>query len=156
MKRKKKPSLRRRRNPAQEVIEDLSWVELLSRLPSSEREKLRATILEALSKVSEDGEGKPDTSAGQMLVKMLASSFDFRGFGTNLQYLRMKGRDEDLKSLWVHPFSMPTLIFSHKKLPVLLITHPALRWNKTVLQEMKENMGILEPFLKGKIDGATG
>jgi len=142
------------------VREFLMWVRWITRLTPAQRRELRTRTMTALTRVSEFGEGYRDTRAGMKLVNTLRADYDFRGFASNLQYFKETGDESDLAAMHVHPFSMPALVFSHKSLPMVVLTHPTLRWNKSVLHEMKENKEALEeifelPLREQSITGAT-
>jgi len=142
------------------IRDALLWVYWISRLSPEKRREIKTRTFAALSRVSEYGEGYKDTRAGMKMVSELKMNYDFRGFAFNLEYLKESGTKEELAARHVHPFSLPALVFSHKTLPMVVLTHPTLRWNKSVLHEMKENQEVLEyifqePLNEQIIVGAT-
>jgi len=57
------------------------------------------------------------------------------GLGVNACYVRVNGDKELLNSLWVHAFGSPVLMLKHKKLPVIVLAGPGIRYNSSILQE---------------------
>lgn len=113
--------------------------------PQRVRRKIFAETLNSLKSFSAEGEGKADTSAGEELYALLRSGkFEVVGIAPSVMYAKIDGREKDLNALWVHPFGSPTLLLKHKRLPVLLMTNPGLRYNESMLSEMKFNEGHLE------------
>lgn len=127
--------------------EFLTWVKQLLGLKESDRSRLASEVFRGIGEFSHLGEGNQDTSTGKELQKELKKNFTVVGFAPNVSYIREKGSKEDLEALWVHPFATPALLLAHKKLPILVIASGGLRFNETVLNEMKTN--IDKYFLTG-------
>ncbi len=122
------------------VLELLSWAKKMMGYDASTRVNFAEDVLESLKKYSEDGEGGKNSSKGKALYEWLTdqSQFEKVGFIPNVMYIKINAKDKkDLKYLWVHPFGSETLLFMHKKLPIMVIANPMIRFNKTVLSEMK-------------------
>ena len=135
-------------------VEYLSWTQVLARAPEKFRKDLREQLLQEIKKFSEKGEGHEDTSAGIALYGELkdANLWEFVGFGPSLHYIKETAPSKDeLEALWIHPWGAPALIFKHKRLPLFIMTHAGMRFNKSYLEEMRENSGRV-PALRG----ATG
>lgn len=81
------------------------------------------------------------------------SKFDLVGFSANLHYvkhaLRKDDVEEDLHSVFVHPWATPKLLFKHKTLPVVIIVGEDLRLDDNVLNEVAKNT-------KQEVRGFTG
>jgi hypothetical protein len=120
-----------------DVREAHRWCEDFLRLTPSERKVVARQVLEELLAFSEKGEGDSDTRAGKKLVSELrdASLYELVGVSPNVQYFKVEGEKEDLSAWWVHPFSVPTLLFKHKRLPFLVQVNPYLRYNENFTQD---------------------
>jgi hypothetical protein len=56
-----------------------------------------------------------------------------------MNYLKVKGTAEELECLWQHPWGTPQLLLKHKRLPVMIVAGPGIRYNKSIVQEMPDN-----------------
>lgn len=80
------------------------------------------------------------------------NTWEIIGFSANLQYVRVDHKDEEmLKYVFVHPWGTPPLLLKHKRLPMFVIAGPGIRWNDTILREIKDNK-----INKDELEGATG
>lgn len=87
------------------------------------------------------------------LTDLLAddSTWELVGFGVNLQYIRADhANDEMLKYIFVHPWGTPPLIYKHKRLPMFVTVGAGIRWNDSILRELKDN------GYNDRVEGATG
>lgn len=123
------------------VKEYLSWVFTFIKSPEKFREKMREEILETLMMGPSPGQDSYSVGDAKKLISFLEDKkqVDFVGFSPNVFYMKEKGVKDDLESVFIHPFSMPTLLYAHKKLPVLFLVNPGIRFNKNILSEMKYN-----------------
>lgn len=113
------------------IKEFLDWCLIFIKSSSSDRKLMRKVLLEGISDYSEEG---------QKYAKWLESSqCEFVGFAINLQYMKESGSKEHLKALWVHPFGGPTLVYKHKRLPMLIVTSPSLEFNTSHIKKAKLN-----------------
>jgi len=136
-----------------EIQEALHWFILLltTKSAKSYRKKMREEVMKGLHGFSLKGEkfyGK-DNEAGIALVKELNENFEYMGFTPNVQYIK-----ENEEGWWVHPWGTPTLLFKHKKLPIVVMTNPGIRLDSNFLKEMEYNEYIRE--LRGEMKGFTG
>jgi hypothetical protein len=122
------------------VISTLTWVFQLVR--SSPARRTEAKKL-ALDHIRHFKRGKK-SEQGENLVKQLIEEFDFVGFTPNVTYVKEKGIKQDLNAQWVHPFSIPTLLFKHKELPILAITNGNLDFNDSRLRKIDKNIDLEE------------
>jgi len=127
------------------VTKYLRWVSVLLNSSVSTRKKW---VEEILNGIKDYRKGK---SADQIyLSDALESEKDFEkiGFALNMEYIKVEGSKEHLGAVWVHPFANPSLLYKHKKLPVLIIAAPGIRLNESILQEVGLN--------KSGVHGITG
>lgn len=70
-------------------------------------------------------------------------NFGLIGFSANVHYIKdsLKNGDQasDLKSVFVHAWGSPKLLFQHKKLPILIIVGGDLRVDESILDEIDKN-----------------
>lgn len=136
------------------VREALKWFDLYLKLGSSQRKNIRETVLKSLSEYSAKGEGHSDHEAGIQLVKSLKANFDYIGIAPNIMYAKEKGTKDDLKAIWVHPWGVPTLVYKHKKLPMIALVNPGIRYNESFIREMSMNRENLSQLYE--LAGITG
>jgi hypothetical protein len=131
---------------ASDVKDSLSWVSTMLMSPAHERKKWVKMILKNLRKAFNPKAKKGET---EELVNLLESSdVEIIGFTPNIQYLRVDGSEDFLKAWWIHP-NQPTLIAKHKRLPLILLAGPSLRFNETVIKDINPEKGVEEQSLVG-------
>lgn len=131
---------------AGEVKENLSWVSTMIMSPAHERKQWLKIVLKNIKKAFNPKAREGET---EELVKLLGSSdVEIIGFAPNIQYLRVDGSEQFLKAWWVHP-TQPTLIAKHKRLPLVFLAGPSLRFDETVIKEINPEKGIEEESLIG-------
>lgn len=129
-----------------DVKDSLSWVSTMLMSPAKERKKWAKMILKNI-KMAFNSEARPGET--EDLVNLLESSdVEIIGFAPNIQYLRVDGSESFLKAWWIHP-NQPTLIAKHKRLPLVFLAGPSLRFNETVIKEVNPESGIQEESLVG-------
>jgi hypothetical protein len=129
-----------------DVKDSLSWVSTMLMSPAKERKKWAKMILKNI-RLAFNSEARPGETDD--LVNLLESSdVEIIGFAPNIQYLRVDGSENFLKAWWVHP-NQPTLIAKHKRLPLVFLAGPSLRFNETVIKEVNPVEGIQEESLVG-------
>lgn len=129
-----------------DVKDSLSWVSTMLMSPAKERKKWAKMILKNI-RMAFNSEARPGETDD--LVNLLESSdVEIIGFAPNIQYLRVDGSENFLKAWWVHP-NQPTLIAKHKRLPLVFLAGPSLRFNETVIKEVNPENGIQEESLVG-------
>ena len=111
------------------VKEYLSWVEDILNMEAGHRASLVKKILDDIKE-----------EIGDNFYTMLTSAdVEFVGISPSTRYIKTKGSAEDLDAIWVHPFSVPTLLFYHKKTHCLINAGAAIRFNDSILNEIAEN-----------------
>ncbi len=133
------------------VKEYLSWVMTMLETPSSRRREWVKTIIEGIRSYRKDK--APVSAQDAATTKYLSdalldeSTWELVGFVPNISYVRVDAPDADmLKYIWVHPWGTPPLLFKHKRLPLTVIAGPGIRWNDTILRELKENGYVDKPL----------
>jgi hypothetical protein len=118
------------------------WFNEVLELDSRGRE---AFIQDCLDEISRSGsiDDRP-TEDGQALVKFLKQDCDFVGFNPNLVYARGKGADKDMRVKFVHKFGYPTLVYKHRKMPILISANPALVKDQMFLAKIPGNARIFD------------
>lgn len=122
------------------VVKTLTWAAQMLQMSAANRTKTKKLCL---NHVRHFDKGEK-TKAAVDFVNSLQKDFQFIGFTPNVFYLKEKGPKNDMNVLWVHPFSTPTLLYKHKRLPCLLMTNGNLEFNSSRLAKIKANIGIDE------------
>lgn len=137
----------------EKVKEYADWVYSMINNPLERRKAWVKEIFETLKKSK--GSKKSNPKEIENLTELLndKSIFDLVGFSANLHYvkhaLRKDDEEEDLHSVFVHPWATPKLLFKHKTLPVVIIVGEDLRLDDNVLNEVEKNV-------KQEVRGFTG
>lgn len=134
----------------------LTWVKTLMNSDKKDRRKLKNRILNDIKDTKQGlSNGKADPYQGKKLYEALkdAAKFKLIGFAPNVMYLKEDGSPDQLSTVWVHAWGMPTLLYKHKKFPMLIMVGPGIRFNKTLLSEIDEEQ--LKEWM-GNIQGITG
>lgn len=127
------------------VKDSLSWMMTMLMSPAKERKAMVKIILKNIRSAFNPRARKGET---EDLVNLLESSdVEIIGLAPNIQYLRIDGSEDMLKAWWVHP-NQPTLIAKHKRLPVVFLAGPSLRFNETVIKEL-DSEGLKDDALLG-------
>lgn len=140
---------RARRNPSksdERVVNALKWVDVFRKSPSVYREQRKKEILSALLEAAGDKDTTMNKASLLALKRALEDTTEFTLVGVvyQIRYFKLRGEEEDLYPEWVHPFSVPTLMFASKKLPMIMIVNPALRYNKSFLSDIPFNKDLAE------------
>lgn len=84
---------------------------------------------------------------GKKLTDLFKSGKEYRFLGMVplMYYFRVTSRSqEDLKALWEHPFSMFTMAYEHKSLPLIILCNANIEYNDSVLAHIDGNKGLRE------------
>jgi hypothetical protein len=132
------------------VKQALSWVKEFMNSKALRRREWVRTILNGIKSFNSKS-GEP-TSDGIEFAKNLSdrSQFDLIGICPNVMYIKAEGPESDLKSIWVHAWGTPVLLYKHKKTCALVIAGPGIRLNDSVVREISYNK------YKEEILGITG
>lgn len=114
--------------------------------------------MQAIREYSALGEGRKDRSVGERLYQKLKDSDEYlcRGVVPSVEYAKLSGSKEELAARWVHPFSVPTLLFKHKSEPILILVNPGIRLDESFIQEMRHNQRYHSDQIRFDVDGITG
>ena len=128
------------------VKESLPWVHGMLKSPAKERKTWKRLILDGIRNTFNPKAKKGET---EDLVNLLESSdVEIVGFVPNIQYIRIDGSEDFLKAWWVHP-TQPTLIVKHKRLPLVFLAGPSLRFNESTIKEVDIESGVQKDDLIG-------
>jgi hypothetical protein len=148
-----------------EVEQALGWVETMLATPQKERITWVDTILKGIrsnsatyvypqSKNQNPSACKSTAKELDNLVKYISSDdFEIMGFAPNIGYLRVRGSKEFLDAWWIHPFSSPTLVVKHKKLPVIMLVGPSIQKDRSTIYEIEAHG---KDILTNPVEGYTG
>jgi len=126
--------------------EALSWTYAMLKSPAKERKTWKKLILDGIRNTFNPKAKKGET---EDLVNLLESSdVEIVGFIPNIQYIRLDGSEDFLKAWWVHP-TQPTLIAKHKRLPLIFLAGPSLRFNESTIREVDIKSGVVKDDLIG-------
>lgn len=129
-----------------QVAESMKYLRYIINSDRKDRENLKNQIIKGIEESH-----NPDAYEGETedLVNLLRSpDVEIIGFVPNIQYIRLDGSVDFLKTWWVHA-TQPTLIVKHKRLPLVFLAGPSLRWNKSVIKEVNPKSGIEKDDLIG-------
>lgn len=124
----------------------LPWVDTVMNAGSKARTRLKNKILESLkyvgakwSKSSPKKVLKYDSQMEDLVSLLKSGDVEFIGFNPIIPYIKEKGPKEDLLAYWNHPHGLPSLLYKHKRLPMLIIASPTIRFNDSLLNEIDAN-----------------
>lgn len=132
-------------------MERLSWVKTMGASSSERKKEWIVKILESIISYREDrsltykGKALKNNPTKKELVYLSdalqnKNEWQMIGFSTNLQYVRVDhDEDEFLRYVYVHPWGTPPLLVKHTRLPLYGIAGAGIRWNDSVLREIKDN-----------------
>lgn len=116
-----------KKHEEEELVEHmLSWCDTVAKSSPNFRKKLVSKLLKGISEMDEE-----------LADELQSSRFQLIGICPNVSYYRIKG--ENMDAQFVHPFGSPSLLYYMKDSPALIITNPSLRYNSSVLDEIKLN-----------------
>ncbi len=111
----------------------LGWLPTLLRSSSERRQDWVKKILDGLKSYRE-GKAKSATYLSDVIQDK--SEFELIGFAVNACYAKVDGPKEMLDAFWVHPWGTPALMYKHKRLPMIVMVGPGIRFNESILQEV--------------------
>jgi len=137
-------------NKAQPVKEYLSWVTTMLETPAKKRWKWVETIIEGIRSYRDPKKANAvDDATKKYLSDALLdeSTWEIVGFAPNISYVRVDCPDKEMLGyIWVHPWGTPALLLKHRRLPICIMAGPGIRWNDTILRELKENGYVDKPI----------
>ena len=110
----------------------LDYTDTLSRMSVADKKKLYNLTLDGIRTY------RKENSKGDIWLSDFLESekdFQFQGFALNLPYINVDPKFGDTKSFWIHPWGTPQLLFSHRRLPIIMIVGPSVRLDQNVLGE---------------------
>lgn len=136
---------------SRKVVEYLSWVYTMLSTPVKRRHQWVETIFDGLrSYRNSKRDGAHATYLSDALLD--SNTWEIIGFVPNVSYVRVdypkgfEGDDSMIENIFVHPWGAPTLLCKHRRLPVAIMVGPGMRWNDSVLSELKENGDVENPI----------
>jgi len=131
------------------VVASLTWFKNLMELDAAARKRQVAELLKGVKTIG-SLEDKP-TKKGMELYKMLTDEREVTliGFSPSILYGKAKGSHSDLNYGWLHPFSMPTLLFHHKKTGVLMLVNPWLDFDDVSIADIPLNRNKISKMVNG-------
>ena len=72
-------------------------------------------------------------------INTIMDNSELVGIAPNVSYMMVKGSKEELECMWVHPFSVPTLLLKVKDAPILIMANANLDYNDSVLTKIEHN-----------------
>jgi hypothetical protein len=103
----------------------------------------------ALESAKKFKNGKSSKEGNELYAMLTSKEWEITGLAPNLFYFRVNSdanseaqRQSDLDALWVHPFSLFTLVLKHKTLPLIILCNSNLMYNDTVLAHIDGNKGL--------------
>jgi hypothetical protein len=121
------------------------WKQFLE-YSEEEREECVQFALESAKKFKN---GKISKDGNELYKFLTSGDWSITGLAPNLFYFRVNSdadneedKQADLDALWVHPFSLFTLVLTHKTLPLIVLCNSNLMYNDTVLAHIDGNKGL--------------
>lgn len=133
------------------IVTELDWCEKLINASQSMRKKIASDIIQSIvcfrphnnKNASDPKYWSEPTQDGLAIVEFL-KEHDIVGFIPNVYYIKATGTKDELKAMYCHPFSMFTLVFAHKKWPMLTIVNPMLSFNESRVRKLEGNEALSE------------
>lgn len=125
------------------VVVALTWAYLMRQKTPKERKLIRDEILKRLIYFDKGVKSKD----GEILFQELKSekNWVFIGFAPYTAYIKMDAEFEDqLGCTWIHPYSMPTLVYKHRWMPMVVHVNPELSYNESVVYRLNKDMKHLK------------
>lgn len=131
----------------------LSWAMTMLNADVGEREDFVGFVLDSIKNFKK-GEVSPE---GKEAVAFLKNDCHLIGFCPSTTYIMHKERGEgSLNVFWEHPFSIPTLLYKHKKLPFLILSNGNLDFDDSRLVKMNSIAKIeVNEELDGEVNFET-
>jgi hypothetical protein len=129
-----------KKNPAStKVVQFLDWIDIVARSSVAYRRKIKDAILDGITRFNSRTDSQ--TKEGLELAKSLrGSEFEEIGFSLNINYVKIDSKQAALlRPIWVHAWATPKILYKHKKLPILVIAGPDLRFNDSIIGEISVN-----------------
>ena len=118
------------------IVTALTWVKNLIFSSLKFRKETKEIALEGILQHI-GGEETPEMKEFLVFLKKEA---EFIGFIPSVSYIKEKSsHKEELEAMFVHPFSVPTLLYKIKNRPALIIVNVNLSFNDSVLCKISEN-----------------
>jgi hypothetical protein len=108
----------------------LDYSQTLSRMSVADKKKLYELTIDGIRTY------RKDNSKGDVWLSDFLESnkdFEFHGFTLNLPYINVDPKFGDTKSFWIHPWGTPQLLFTHRRLPIIMVVGPSVRLDQNVL-----------------------
>lgn len=130
---------------AARVKDYLPWVALMTKIPASERMRW---VKEVFAGIRSYRNKQSDASRASWLSDVLSDrkEFELVGFAANVTYVRIDGNAMDLSAMYVHPWGTPTLLLKHKRLPVIIMASPSMRYDASLLAEAGNKTSAVKGF----------
>jgi hypothetical protein len=127
----------------------LSWAVTMLDAEQGERKEFADMVFNSIANFKK---GEP-SEEGRKAVNFLKNECEMIGFCPSTTYIMHKSRGEgSLNVFWEHPFSIPTLLFKHKKLPFLILSNGNLDFDDSRLIKMNKMAKIeVDEDLEGEI-----
>jgi len=109
----------------------LTWNMTLLKFTESERKKMINLVYDSILKFEN---GTEATQEGIDAVSFLKDDCHLVGISPSITYIMHRERGEgSLECFWEHPFSIPTLAFKHKKLPLIILSNGNIEFDESKL-----------------------
>lgn len=129
--------------------ESLAWVKTMINSKISRRQEWVKLIIEGLR--SYRGASSEDRKGAIWLSDVIQdeTKWEIVGFAVHEAYVRLDGSEEETNCMFIHPWGTPPLLLKHKTLPIVMTVGPGIRWNDSILSELKDNEAL--EYLKNLI-----
>ena len=124
------------------IKESLKWVYTMIMSKPARRKEWVKLIIEGIR--SYRGENAQDKKGAVWLSDVIQddSKWEVIGFSVHEAYVRLDGSEDETNCMFIHPWGTPPLLLKHKTLPIIMTVGPGIRWNDTVLNELKGNEAL--------------
>lgn len=114
------------------VTQILSYNDSISRMTREEKQKLYKLCIDGIRTYRKESK-KSDNWLSDYLDS--GKDFKFTGFSANFPYINVDPKYGDTEAFWIHAWGTPQLLFTHLRLPVMIIVGPSVRLDENVLGE---------------------
>ena len=122
------------------VVQALTWAITFLYMPAKRRAKDVEIAIKGFWNRMNRLEAKKEINRDMVeCISTIMEKSELIGIAPNVSYMMVKGDQEELESMWVHAFSVPTLLLKVKDTPILIMANANLEFNDSVLTKIEHN-----------------
>jgi hypothetical protein len=122
------------------VVQALTWAITFLQMSVKRRMKDVETAISGYwNRINHLSEKKQINKDMIECINAIMENSELVGIAPQVSYMMVEGSKEELQSIWVHPFSVPTLLLKVKNAPMLIMVNANLDYNDSVLTKIEHN-----------------